>query len=295
MSVNFYTNNGYGQYQRVQKDIKDVKNNVAQVEVADETAQKALLQSVPMFRRTASLNDKLNNGDVIPAVGLVTLAAVNAPEDWRDMKAAGKQIWSKIDKNYKYDPLYIRRTHQHSFSFFRGTAIEKWLHKHIDKGNKVAKKLYDMDDFTLYDTKFGEKVQKFFGIKRINSKRVEAIKDFIGTSARAEQFKSAKFGGEITARAMKRLPLLSVVAIALLEIPKIFKAMDKGDNIGENIASTAKQTASSAVSATSTLAGIGYGGAIGAKYGGATGSLIGMGVGAVFGSITSKKLQDIIA
>ena len=111
MSVNFYTNNGYGQYQRVQKDIKDVKNNVEQVEVADETAQKALFQSVPMFRRTASLNDKLNNGDVIPAVGLVTLAAVNAPEDWRDMKAAGKQIWSKIDKNYKYDPLYIRRTH----------------------------------------------------------------------------------------------------------------------------------------------------------------------------------------
>lgn len=295
MSVNFYTNNGYGQYQRVQNDIKDVKGKVAQVDATEEAAQKALLSTVPMFRRTASLQDKLSNGDVIPAIGLLTLAVVNAPEDWRDMKSAGKQLWSKIDKNYKYDPLYNRGTHQHSFSFLRGTAIEKWLHGKINNDSKVAEKLYDMDRFTLYDTKFGEKLQKLFGIKKIDVQIVDKIKDFKGMKARAYQFESKILGGEITARAMQRLPLLSVLAVALLEVTKIFKAMGKGDNIGENIESTAKQTASSAVNVTSTLVGIGYGGAIGAKYGGATGSLVGMGLGAILGVTASKKLQGIIA
>jgi hypothetical protein len=94
---------------------------------------------------------------------------------------------------------------------------------------------------------------------------------------------------------MKRLPLLSVAAIALLEIPKIFKAMNKGETIGEQAGNTAKQTVKSGINATSTLAGIGYGGAIGAKYAGATGSLIGMGAGAILGSKLSEKLQGIIA
>jgi len=209
------------------------------------------------------------------------------------MKSAGGQIRGVFDKNYKYDPLYNRETHQHSFSFFRGTAVEEWLHKKIDGGSKIAQKMYDMDRFTLYDTNFGKKLQNFFGIKRIDAPVIDKIQDFAGKKARAYQFKSVKFGGEITARAMQRLPLLSVLAIALLEVPKIFKAMDKGDNLGENISETAKQTVSSALNATSTLAGIGYGGALGAKYGGATGSLVGMGLGAIFGANVSKKLQNL--
>ncbi|MEI8377123.1 MAG: Hsp70 family protein, partial [bacterium] len=43
------------------------------------------------------------------------------------------------------------------------------------------------------------------------------------------------------------------------------------------------------------IAGIGYGGALGAKKFGAMGSLVGMGVGAVLGATASNKIQDIIA
>lgn len=254
----------------------------------------AYLEVFPQVRRVASLPDKIETGDVLSALGLAALMAVNFPEDCRDVKAAGRQIRSKIDKNYNYDSLYNRRTHQHSFSFLRGTAIEKWVHKQIDKGSKLAERIYDLDRFTLYDTKFGKMTKKSFGIKEVNVKPIEKIKDFKGNKARAYQFTSKIFGGEITARAMQRLPLLSVVALALLEIPKIFKAMGEGNSISEQAGNTAKQTVKSGINVTSTLAGVGYGGAIGAKYAGATGSIVGMGLGAILGVTASKKLQDTI-
>lgn len=282
------------QYPQVQQDYRDVKKHVDKVDDTDNGVFYAL-ESLPPVRRLASLPEKIQNGDAIPALGLAGLALINIKEDMRDIKSAGSQIKGIFDKNHTHIDPYNRATHQHSFSFFRGTTIEKWLHKKIDGGNKFAEKLYEMDEKTVYDTKLGEKLQKFFGIEKIDSKKIDTITDFKGKTARALQFKSAKFGGEITARAMQRLPLLSVIAVGLLEVPKIFKAMGKGDNIGENLTSTAKQTASSALNATSTLAGIGYGGALGAKYGGATGSLIGMGLGAILGANASKKLQDIIA
>ncbi|MDD3420468.1 MAG: hypothetical protein PHE78_07735 [Candidatus Gastranaerophilales bacterium] len=281
-------------YPQIQQDVRMVKEHVKKADTTDKGLFYAL-ESLPPIRRIASLGDKMDNGDTLPAVGLVGLALMNLPEDMRDIESATNQIRGLTDKTYKYDPLYNRKTHQHAFSFFRGTWVEKRLHKSIDKGNKFAEKLYNMDKLTLDNTKFGEKVQNIFGIEKIDVKSVEKIKDFKGDFAKAYQFKSKIFGGEITARAMKRLPLLSVAAIALLEIPKIFKAMNKGETIGEQAGNTAKQTVKSSINATSTLVGIGYGGAIGAKYAGATGSLIGMGVGAILGSKLSEKLQGIIA
>ena len=282
-------------YPQIQQDLKVVKQHVDKTDATDKGLFYAL-ESLPPIRRIASLGDKMDNGDTLPAVGLVGLAMLNLPEDMRDIKGASKQIRSFVDKNYKYDPLYNRRTHQHAFSFFRGTAIEKWLHKKIDGGSKIAEKLYEMDFSTLNETKFGEKINNFFGTKElITSHNVDQIKDIKGVKARAFEFSSKIFGGEITARAMKRLPLLSVIAVALLEVPKIFKATTKGETIAEQAGNTAKQTIKSGINATSTLAGIGYGGAIGAKYAGAAGSLIGMGAGAILGSKLSEKLQGIIA
>ena len=296
MSVNFYTNNGYGKYRQLQKDIKDIKGGVEHVNALEKGIEQAFLFAVPTFRRTSSLNEKLDNGDIIPAVGLLGLAAINAPEDFRDMKAAGKQIRSKIDKNYNFKVLYERKTHQHAFSFFRGTAIEKWLHNKMDKGSKIAEKLYNLDNKTLYETKLGKILENIFGIEELDTSHlVKEIKDIKGNEALASSFKSKRFGGEMTARAMKRLPIIGVMALALLEIPKILSATGKGDNIAEQAVNTVKQTAKSGISLSATLAGVGYGGAIGARYGGATGSLVGMGLGIIAGAAASEKLQDIIA
>lgn len=151
-----------------------------------------------------------------------------------------------------------------------------------------------MDD-TLYETKVGKMLQKVFGIEELEtSHKVEKIHDVRGKCARASQFTSKVIGGETIARAAKRLPLLSIIALGVLELPKIFKATSEGNNILEQTKNTAKQTLKSGVNVASTFAGIGVFGALGSKYGGATGSLVGMGVGAVFGSLTSKKLQEVI-
>lgn len=262
-----------------------------QVEKADTTLGFAAAESIPMFRRVSSLPEKLRNDDYVPAAGLAGLALINLPEDLRDVKAAGRQIRGMVDKNYKYDPLYNRNTHQHSFSFFRGTMIEKWIHEQKKKGNKLAKVLWHGDK-TVYKSKFGAWVKDVVGAKLDNSNGDALVRTKInkidGSAAKAAKFKGSAFG-RMTCRAMKRIPLLSVAALALLEIPKIFKATNEG-----GIEKGAKQTVKSAVNVPTVLAGIGYGGAIGAKYGGAFGSLVGMGLGAIAGGKTSQKIQELI-
>lgn len=71
--------------------------------------------------------------------------------------------------------------------------------------------------------------------------------------------------------------------------------MGDGNNMAEQAGNTAKQTVKSGINLASITAGIAYGGAIGSKYGGPLGSLIGMGTGAVFGSLVSKKAQEVIS
>ncbi|MDD3150146.1 MAG: hypothetical protein PHV68_04865 [Candidatus Gastranaerophilales bacterium] len=268
---------------------------VSENKESTEVLFKSLSPIAPV-RRISSLPDKLENHDYLSALGLSSLALVNLPEDLRDIKGAINQIRSKIDKNFIYDPLYNRKTHQHSFSFFRGTMLDEPLQKQIDKGNIFAEKLDKLDRKTIYETKLGEKIQNFFGIEANydNITVVDGIKNAAGKKARAYEFTAKKLGGEITARAIKRIPLLSVIALGILELPKIFKSHNKGDNIADKVKETGKQTLKSGINVTSVLTGIGYGGAIGAKHGGAVGSLIGMGAGAVFGSEVSKKIQDLI-
>ena len=69
--------------------------------------------------------------------------------------------------------------------------------------------------------------------------------------------------------------------MAGLEAAHLTKEITNGENIFE-------ATAKSTINLTSSLAGIGYGGAIGAKYFGATGSLVGMGLGAIAGNKLSQ-------
>lgn len=108
------------------------------------------------------------------------------------------------------------------------------------------------------------------------------IKNFKGLSTYAFSHSGSNFA-KLTARAMRRTTVLGFGAIALLEVPKIFKSDEK-----------IKQTTKSALNVASITSGIGYCGAIGSKHGGATGSLIGMGVGAILGSKLSEKTQQII-
>ena len=68
MSVNFYTDNGFGQYPQLQKDIHDVKGKVSAVDALDKNIGKSIVESVPVFRRRSSLPEKLEGEDFIHAV-----------------------------------------------------------------------------------------------------------------------------------------------------------------------------------------------------------------------------------
>lgn len=292
MTQGIYPQTNFGDYKQIKTYVQGTEQ---QVEQADSNAAVVAAETtLPMFRRVASLPEKLRNNEYMSAAGLAGLALINLPEDWRDVKAAGKQIYSKLDKNYKYDPLYTRATHQHSFSFLRGTMIEKHVAEKAKEGSKFFNWLKN-SDMTLNKTKFGQWVEKKLGVTVDNAKshRCKQILNYEGKAAKAYRFKGSTFG-KITARAMKRLPVLSVAALGLIELPKIFKATKDGNNVYQKTDNVVKQTVKSGVNVTSILAGVGYGGAIGAKCGGAFGSLVGMGIGAIGGSKASQKIQEFI-
>lgn len=293
MSVNFYTDNGFGQYPQLQKDIKDVKAKVAHTESFDQKIEKTLLCAVPMFRRVSSFDEKMENNDLLPAAGLVALAVINAPEDLNDV-AEGFNHAKSLVTNHKYTPKYEHSKTQHEFSFLRNTLLEKWMDK--TKNEKVRNVLFKLDknDITIYDTDFGKRIRNILGITKGKELPTTMINEF-GEEVFLNEIKAKNIFGELTARAMKRTTLLGVIALSLLEVPKIFGATGKGKNIGEQADNTVQQTVKSGINVAAITAGIGYGGAIGAKHGKAIGSLVGMGLGAVFGALVSDKVQKLVA
>ena len=234
------------------------------------------LETIPPVRRAIDIPDKIQHGEITSALGMASLALINLPEDMRDINNALEQFRG-VKAKYEY------KDYQHSFSFFRGTAIEKWLHKHVDAGKKWANWLID-NDKTLAQTSFGEKILKL--IKAEEKDFITTpIKNFKGIGADAIMYGGTKFA-QLTGRALRRTTKLGVLALALLEVPKIINSVPKGETI--------EQTTKSAINVASITAGISYGGAIGAKHGGAIGSLVGMGLGAVLGSKLSNKIKQSI-
>lgn len=231
------------------------------------------LKVIPQWRRISSVKDKMNNDDEIGALGSVGLMLINLPEDKRDVIGVVNQLTGA-------EPLYDYKNFQHPFSFFRGTMLEKWLHKNVAAGKKWAKFLYN-NDISLYNTISDLKFLKPFIAEEKDAIKSN-IKDYRGKSIKAFSFTGNKFA-KLTARALKRTTLLGVIAMCLFELPKIFKSDKK-----------IKQVEKSAINVVSITAGIGYIGAIGFKYGGSTGSLIGMGLGAVLGGKLSQKTQELI-
>lgn len=69
-----------------------------------------------------------------------------------------------------------------------------------------------------------------------------------------------------------------------LEATHLIKEISDGED-------AIKSTTKSAINLFSSIAGIGYGGAIGAKYLGPVGSLIGMGLGAIAGNQVAKIID----
>ncbi len=271
--------NELSKFPQIQQDYEEVKKRVDK-----ENKLSSIFDVCPIFRRVERVPDKIEADDYIPAAGLVSLAVLNAPEDWRDMKSAYSQIKSGAEGR-PFTPSYDYKKAQHPFSFFRGTLLHKFVNPATSPCPKFAKWLLK-NDTTLMSTKLGKYITDKFKIDEIavdtKIENITSTKDtpsFVG----AKQFITKSPFGELTARAMTRTTKIGAAVLGGLEAAHLVKEISDGENV-------IKSAAKSAISFTSSVAGIGYGGAIGAKYFGPVGSLVGMGLGAIAGN----KISDLI-
>ena len=265
---------------QIQQDYEEVKGSVDK-----ENKLPSVFDVIPTFRRIEKVPDKIENSDFVPASGLVALAVLNAPEDWRDMKSAYSQIKSGLTDK-PFIPSYNYKIAQHPFSFFRGTLLHKFVNPKTSPCPKLAKWLFK-NDTTLWNTKLRDYVAKKFNIKESWIKT--SIKNITYTDAHpsyidAKSFITKSTFGELTARAMTRTTKIGTIVLGGLEAAHLVKEISDGEN-------AIKSTAKSAINLFSSIAGIGYGGAIGAKHLGPVGSLVGMGLGAIAGNQVSKLLD----
>ena len=265
---------------QIQQDYEDVKKHVDK-----DNKFSSIFDIIPTFRRIERVPDKIDQNDYIPAAGLVSLAILNGPEDLRDMKSAYKQIKAfATDKTFI--PPYDYKSAQHPFSFFRGTLLHKFVNPATSPCPKLAKWLLK-NDTTLWNTKLKNYVTQKIDIleESIDSQ----IKNITHTEqnpsrVKAKVFKTKSLFGELTARAMTRTTKIGAIVLGGLECAHLAKEISEGENFF-------KSTAKSVINFTGSLAGIGYGGAIGAKYFGAAGSLVGMGIGAIAGNQVAKLID----
>lgn len=272
----FYLNSE--KYPAIANDCQQVKDHIDRQSgkpkpIPLQNQFMCIFEALPPVRRALCIPNKIQNGEFTTALGMAGLVLINFQEDLRDIKGA-------VDQLDGLPPIYDYKNYQHNFSFFRGTAIEKWLHKYVDKDSKWANWLFD-NDKTLAGTSSGTKFINLLGA-HVDDIIDTSITNYKNEKAIAVKYKGSLFG-ELTGRMMRRTTLLGIGALTLIEVPQIIHSISKKNVV--------KQTAKSAINIASVTAGIGYGGAIGAKYGGSVGSLIGMGAGAILGNQLATRAQ----
>ena len=274
---------GDEKFPEIYSDYKSLKNSIS-----GESSSNVIFEGLPMYGRINSIPDKLENKDYTPAMGLVSLAVLNGPEDLRDVFSAYKQIKNKFPKPVTFHSGYDNKIAQHPFSFFRGTILNDYLNPSSKEClNPKAAEWIIRQDKTLWDTKLGNWVQKKLKIKISDTstkiKRIDYTiknKKFI----KAKVFKTNNPFKDILARAMTRTPILGVAAMGGIEAAHVAHEVKNGKNFFE-------ESSKSLLTLGTTLAATGILGAIGAKHLLPTGSLAGIGLGAISGAAVSSTID----
>lgn len=274
---------GEEKFPEIYSDYKSLKTSIS-----GESSSNLIFEGLPMYGRINSIPDKLENKDYTPAMGLVSLAVLNGPEDLRDVFSAYKQIKNKFPKPVTFHSGYDNKIAQHPFSFFRGTILNDYLNPSSKEcPNPKAAAWLIKQDKTLWDTKFGEWIQKKLDIKKgdmlTDIEQIDSTPK-LKKKVYANIFKTNNPFKDILARAMTRTPVLGVAAMGGIEAAHVAHEVKNGKNFFE-------EAGKSAVTLATTLGATGILGAIGAKHLGPTGSLLGIGLGAITGAIVNKTID----
>ena len=273
---------GDEKFPEIYSDYKSLKNSIS-----GGSSSNVIFEGLPMYGRIYSIPDKMEKKDYTPAMGMISLAVLNGPEDLRDVFSAYKQIKNKFPKPVTFHSGYDNKIAQHPFSFFRGTILNDYLNPSSKEcPNPKAAAWLIKQDKTLWDTKLGNWVQKKLGIEV--DEKITQIQDIASTTVDkklvlAKVFKTNNPFKDILARAMTRTPVLGVAAMGGIEAAHVAHEVKNGKNFFE-------EAGKSAVTLATTLGATGILGAIGAKHLGPTGSLLGIGTGAIIGASTANLL-----
>ena len=269
----------------IAKDYISVKNAV---DKKDNSKASPVFEAVPVYGRINTLPEKLEQKDYAPAMGIVSLAILNGPEEISDVFSVYNQIRKGFPKPVTFHSGYDNKKAQHPFSFFRGTILHEYMNPLSPKSPhpKLAAMLIRQDK-TLWDTKIGEWFKKKFEIEEDQIKtHIEDI-DFTPENKNyvpAKVFKAKNPFADISARALTRTSTLGALALGGIEAAHVAHEVSNGKNFFE-------EAGKSAATLGVTLGATGVLGAIGAKYLGPTGSLAGMGLGAFAGAAVSNAID----
>ncbi len=274
---------GDEKFPEIYSDYKSLKNSIS-----GESSSNVIFEGLPMYGRIYSIPDKMEKKDYTPAMGMISLAVLNGPEDLRDVFSAYKQIKNKFPKPVTFHSGYDNKIAQHPFSFFRGTILNDYLNPSSKEcPNPKAAAWLIKQDKTLWDTKFGEWIQKKLDIKKgdmlTDIEQIDSTPK-LKKKVYANIFKTNNPFKDILARAMTRTPVLGVAAMGAIETAHIAHEVKNGKNFFE-------ESGKSLLTLGTTLAATGILGAIGAKHLGPTGSLAGIGLGAISGAAVSSTID----
>lgn len=283
---------------RLRQDIFTMKSAVAKFEGNPESQKEhnnnpvaaAFLSVIPFCRRIMSVQDAVNNHEIIKTIGKTGLMIVNSPEDTRDiLKAVNILKDTKNGVASELDTAYQSR-----FSFFRGTLFEPLLKKMINSKSKkiqnIGLSIYQTDK-TIFDTDLFKKLMHKLDVKVIDVVKSDRL------DTRGAAIKLYKLDGrplnKLIARAAMRVPLLSVGLIGLMELPIIVSEFCSSSKSNENIKDGTHQLAKSFINVTCVTAGAAITGAVLAKKG-HIGSLAGIGLGSFVGSEVASEINKKI-
>lgn len=172
------------------------------------------LSPIPMARRLVNIEKNKESDNKFKVLGLLAIAATNVREDLRDLMTIFGRAKSEAPKGY-----YTK------YGFLVGTTIEEKLQK--AKNGKAILKL----DKTIGETVFDNFIKNTLKVKITRQKFNKEIMHLNGNVEKVmRRYVQIEGGGKfakLIALSLYRIPKLSVLAAALLEIPTILKTENK--------------------------------------------------------------------
>lgn len=260
------------------KNFLDEINKHDKAAISKEEIFKMASSPIAPIRRVLGVKESTERNNRIKTAGLILLAINNLPMDFSDINSVLKQI-----KNNKIAP----NPTQMEFTFAQDTLLEfplRQIRKRVD--TQKFDTIYDKIDKSLFNTKFGKKIVKLLNLTVTQEIRPNESIDIIKNGLKQNKIYVIKGKSKIAkliCRSMMRIPVLSIAAFSLFEIPDIVKATNNETTKGKKFQAFGQQLLKSCINIVSMMAGMSTVGSVLDRRFGAIGSLAGIGLGNYFG------------